>query len=400
MCIASDLRSRPVSPRAGLNPARRPGAIRRGASDAPSHSWVGRWWRPQARGRGLVVAALAAAAIASWPLRAAAVDSAPAVVPTPPASLLVANAAPPAEVSPAPAAARPVAAGPGSSDHAPVSSPRNGGVVAGAAEGGSPALTPSPVGGADTAGRPTAPTAPQKADSAAAAAPSEDLAAARFATTCAGCHSLTGAKLTGPDLTPATAWPLDALRIAVRRMEKNVGPLAPTQVDSLAVLLRAADFRPRVKAAQERIQARFRASLAPADAAVGRALFHGDRPLRNGGLACAACHALNGEGGRLGPDLAGAAARLGGEGPLTSAIEKTAFRVMAPHYGLHPVTAQEALHLGRYLAGVGPASVAAAGPTFVPMGAGAALAGMSALTLWYRRRRPRRSATTFPTEVR
>lgn len=211
---------------------------------------------------------------------------------------------------------------------------------------------------------------------------------------------LTGAKLTGPDLTPATTWPLDPLRTAVRRMEKNVGPLAPAQVESLAVLLRAPDLRSRVKAAQERIQARFRASLAPADANVGRALFHGQQPLRHGGLPCAACHPLSGSGATLGPELAAVATRLGGEAPLTSAIERPAFRVMAPHYALHPVTAQEALHLSRYLATLGPAPAAAGGPPFVPLGAGAGLAGLLALIRWYRRRRPRRHATTFPTEVR
>ena len=38
-----------------------------------------------------------------------------------------------------------------------------------------------------------------------------DAVAGQFAVMCAGCHSLTGAKLNGPELTPATAWPIDQL---------------------------------------------------------------------------------------------------------------------------------------------------------------------------------------------
>lgn len=237
----------------------------------------------------------------------------------------------------------------------------------------------------------TAAPAPRpSAQSTTAATPPADPTAARFAMTCTGCHSLAGAKLTGPDLTPTATWTLDQLRPAVQRMEKNVGPLTATEVESLAVLLRAPGLRDRVLAAQARIQAQFRASLAPPDAAAGRALFEGTLSLRHGGLACAACHQVQGRGGNLGPDLSAVATRLGGEVPLISAVEKAGFRVMAPHYQRHPVTAQEALHLSRYLATLDPAPVPASAIAFVPLGAGAAAAFLLALTTWYRtQRQPR-----------
>jgi mono/diheme cytochrome c family protein len=214
-----------------------------------------------------------------------------------------------------------------------------------------------------------------------------DLTAARFATTCAGCHSLTGARLSGPELTPATSWPLDQLKTAIKRMEKNVGPIMDDQVEALAQLLKSPDVRGRIKAAQERIQAQFMAKMAPPDPVIGRQLFFGTAPLRNGGLPCSACHAAAGTGGSLGPDLTGVFTRLGGQTPLVSAIEKASFKIMAPHYSRHPVTTQEAMHLANYLSTL---DLKAAGPTqaaFMPIGAGAGLALLIGLTFHLRQQR-------------
>ncbi len=221
-----------------------------------------------------------------------------------------------------------------------------------------------------------------------------DLAAARYATMCAGCHSLTGAKLTGPDLTPSMAWPLDQLKAAIKRMEKNVGPLSDEQVEAQARLLQSPDVRQRVQAEQERIQAQFMARMAPADAGVGRSLFFGSIPLRNGGLACVACHAVAGQGGNLGVDLTGVFAKMGGQTPLVSAIEKSAFKIMAPHYQRHPVTPQEALHLAKYLSTLDPKEARPVRAAFVPAGAGLAAALLLGLTLHARSQRARRGRNT------
>jgi len=220
--------------------------------------------------------------------------------------------------------------------------------------------------------------------------PKTDAVAGRFAVMCSGCHSLTGAKLSGPELTPSTGWPLEQLKAAIKRMEKNVGPLTEEQVTELAGFMKAPDIRERLKAEQERIQAQFMARMAPPDAAEGRKLFFGTRSLRHGGLACAACHAVQGVGGSLGVDLTGVAGKMGGETPLVSAIEQAAFKLMAPHYKRHPVTKQEAMHLARFLASLTSSQTAAPRPAFVPWGGGVGLAMMLGLVLTLRQQRRRR----------
>ena len=221
-----------------------------------------------------------------------------------------------------------------------------------------------------------------------------DLAAARFATTCAGCHSLAGLKLTGPELSAATAWPMDQLKTAIKRMEKNVGPLTEEQVAALADLLRSPNVRDRIKAEQERIQTQFMAKMAPPDAAAGHGLFLGKVLLQNGGLACAACHTAAGVGGNLGPDLTGVFTKLGGQTPLISAIEKANFKIMAPHYQRHPVTTQEAMHLAKYFSTLNPKNVVVAGVPFMPVGAGGAIASLVGLTFYFRAQRKNRGRDT------
>lgn len=213
--------------------------------------------------------------------------------------------------------------------------------------------------------------------------PKRDRAATRFMNTCAGCHSLTGLKLNGPELTPTAAWPMTQLQTAIKRMEKNVGPLPDEDVTMLAELLKAPDVRERLKLEEARIQAQFAAKLEPPNATLGRQLFFGSEPFKNGGMACVACHAVAGQGGNLGPDLTGAFAKMG-ETPLVSAIEKTSFKIMAPHYRWHPVTRQEALHLSKYLSTLNPQTAPVVSATFLPVGAGGALAAFIGLALYFR----------------
>ncbi|MEI6084815.1 MAG: c-type cytochrome [Verrucomicrobiota bacterium] len=213
--------------------------------------------------------------------------------------------------------------------------------------------------------------------------PKRDRAATRYMNTCAGCHSLTGLRLNGPELSPTAAWPMTQLQTAIKRMEKNVGPLPDEDVTMLAELLKAPDVRERLKLEEARIQAQFAAKLEPPNATLGRQLFFGSEPFKNGGMACVACHVAAGQGGNLGPDLTGVFAKMG-ETPLVSAIEKTSFKIMAPHYRWHPVTRQEALHLSKYLSTLNPQVGPAATPTFLPVGAGGALAAFIGLALYFR----------------
>lgn len=225
---------------------------------------------------------------------------------------------------------------------------------------------------------------------AAEAAPQRDLAAARFLTTCAGCHSLGGAKLTGPELTPATAWPTDQLKTAIKKMEQKVGPLPDETIAELAELLKSADVRNRLKVEGEKIAAMFMAKMEPADPVKGRELFAGSLPLRNGGLACSACHSAAGKGGNLGPALNGIFTKTGGELPLISAIEQAKFKVMEPHYARHPVTKQEAMHLAKYFSTLNPQETTVPGPAFAPFGAACALAGLGGMVLLLKTQRASR----------
>ena len=217
-----------------------------------------------------------------------------------------------------------------------------------------------------------------------------DAVAGRFATSCAGCHSLTGVKLSGPELSPATGWPVDQLKTAIERMQKNVGPLSNEQVAALAEFLKAPDIRERLKAEQERIQSQFMAKMTPSDPFIGKNLFLGTEPLRNGGLACSACHTSAGMGGNLGPDLTGIFAKVGGMTPLISGIEQAGYKIMAPHYRRHPVTKQEAMHLAKYFSTLDPTQPVPAQASYVPVGGGVALALLVGLVFHFRSQRQSR----------
>ncbi|MCC7142816.1 MAG: cytochrome c [Candidatus Eisenbacteria bacterium] len=242
-------------------------------------------------------------------------------------------------------------------------------------------------------------TAPQpvsgaEVDSTAAEVVREDPGARRYVTACSGCHRLEGAKLNGPALSHVVTWPQEQLRAAIKRMEKNVGPLSEADLTGLTEFLQSTEAKSRLAVQEERIRAQFAKSLAPADARIGGRIFRGEQRLENGGLACAACHRFGGTGGGLGPDLTDAAVRLG-KTPLASGIAGAGYKVMAPHYRLHPITAQEASHLAEFLAApVSPPTRTSAPPLFALAGGGAALAFAGLAAYFARGRRRRGSVRT------
>ena len=175
----------------------------------------------------------------------------------------------------------------------------------------------------------------------------DDPAAQLFSESCSACHTIGQGAGVGPDLLASTQWPKEPLRIAVKRMEDNVGPLTDAQVDGLVELLKAADVKQRL-AALEQPAAEQPAPQPLGSEANGRRLFFGEQPLANGGTPCFACHAVRSRGGNLAADLTAVHARLGPVA-LVSAAAKPPYPTMKAAYAQHPVTPEEALDLAAFL---------------------------------------------------
>jgi cytochrome c2 len=188
-----------------------------------------------------------------------------------------------------------------------------------------------------------------------------------FTQKCSFCHTIGKGALVGPDLAAETSRSREAVAASVASMSKNNITLTQDDIDNLVEFLRdknaAASLEPKAApsgttAAGAISQAVSSGAAAPGTApqavpngskAAGQALFWGEAPLANGGLACASCHSFGAPGSdTLGPDLAGVAARMGPQG-LSIAIEKTSFKVMQAAYKKQPVTSKEARDLTAYL---------------------------------------------------
>jgi mono/diheme cytochrome c family protein len=213
-----------------------------------------------------------------------------------------------------------------------------------------------------------------------------DAGASKFMLSCAGCHSLSGVKLNGPALNNVLTWPPDQLKAAIKRMEKNVGPLSDAHIEALAQFLKDPTANDILKVEQEKIAKMYAAKLDPPSAAIGRALFFGTKPLKNGGLGCATCHNVKGSGGKLGPDLSKVYSKMG-ETPLISAIEKASFKVMEPSYRRHPITKQEAIHLARYFSTLDSNKISSNENSYAMTGVTGAAVFLVGMTVYYRRHR-------------
>lgn len=273
---------------------------------------------------------------------------------------------------------------------------------AGAQEAVAPEASPTPGAGAEaqqTVGDQTPASEPVNgghataadADSAVPAAPEaaaapEDRAAQLFMMKCAGCHTIGGGPLSGPDLKPVQTWPRQNVEPAIKRMEKNVGPISADEMTLLIDLMQVPDAAGRVAEERKRIALIEMAKLEPANGDIGEALFFGRKPLVNRGLSCAACHAVRGRGGNLASDLTGSFVKLG-EAPLSSAIEGVTFPLMKAAYADNAITKQEAIHLVKYLERAGaetgpPARV----PPLHAIGSVGALLAFAGIAQHFRRR--------------
>lgn len=184
---------------------------------------------------------------------------------------------------------------------------------------------------------------------AAGASWASDDAAQLFLDVCAGCHTVGGGELEGPDLAETTTWPRDDLRQAIARMEEEwVGPLEEEQVRGLLDLLSDPQVERRLEQAEELAGSAWAEDLAAADAESGRRLFFGEVRFEAGGVGCYACHAVAERGGNLAADLTDAWGRMGPSSVL-SAIDSPSFPAMKAAYARHPLTRRETAHLAVYL---------------------------------------------------
>lgn len=182
---------------------------------------------------------------------------------------------------------------------------------------------------------------------------------ALFSEKCAGCHSIGGGNLVGPDLAPSAKWSVADLTKAVKDMEKNVGPLTSEEVDSLVEYLRQPQATKAVSESEVKpVKTPLNGELPKLDGpsaavesgsvASGASLFIGDQSFKNGGLSCVACHRVDAAGGDMGPDLTAVSEKMP-LAALVSACEHTPYKIMKDAYKDHTITHQEALDVATYL---------------------------------------------------
>ena len=234
-----------------------------------------------------------------------------------------------------------------------------------------------------------------------------------FATNCASCHTIGGGALTGPDLSGVTeradrAW-LERFLVdpqamidsgdeyARRLVEQARGVVMPripgvdaTMAAKLVDLIEQESALERSRFAGARISDR---PLTAEDVALGRELFLGRAELSGGGPACASCHATSGldllGGGRLGPDLTAAYARLEGRKALSAWLTSPPSPVMQPVFRDKPLAEGEVLSLVAYLEDVARTGREAAPPrklAFVLAGVGLAAVVLALMDLTWRGR--------------
>lgn len=194
-----------------------------------------------------------------------------------------------------------------------------------------------------------------------------------FSQNCAGCHTIGGGRLTGPDLKNVTKrrdreWLLRMIPDPKRMLESGDPTFAELYKEYRGVLMATvagmnrerADALIRLIEEESKLEkSRFAGSqlinrpLLPSDVKDGEALFLGRTRLKNGGPACVSCHGVGAMswlgGGKLGPDLTLAFSRLGGEKPLAAWLVAPGAPTMRPVYAGRPLDPAEILPFVAYL---------------------------------------------------
>lgn len=229
---------------------------------------------------------------------------------------------------------------------------------------------------------------------------------ALFQQYCAGCHTIGGGDLSGPDLLGVAerrdpewlehwlAEPdqmiADGDPIALQLLAQYNNVPMPNQHLSLSEIDALLAYMGVAEAAHP---ADMQPQAAPAgNARAGKDLFTGAKGFANGGTACIACHdtvALGVPGGGLlGPDLTQSAQRYGGEAGLTGVLGTIAFPSMVPIYRDRPLAPQEQVDLAAFLAQTAGEDAPGRGPRHAVLyllAFGAMDVFLVGLFLWHRR---------------
>ncbi len=241
-----------------------------------------------------------------------------------------------------------------------------------------------------------------------------------FKTYCLACHNIGGGRKVGPDLKGvsqrqerewlkgfildptgvlASGDPYAQKMLEESNMAAMTPPpgITPEMADQLLDLIDIESAKPVSQFGMVAVEK----PMTPEMEERGALLFSGEETLSAGGPACVGCHSvepLGGfGGGRLGPDLTEAYARLNGQAALAGWLSAPPSEVMAPVFQKHPLTEGEIDDLIAYLRraglkGSGPDEMPNTGrtiavsPGFVFTGAAFAAAVLFLLQLIWRNR--------------
>ncbi len=195
-----------------------------------------------------------------------------------------------------------------------------------------------------------------------------------YKTNCASCHTIGGGMLTGPDLKNVherqsrewlVKWIVDPEGVlasgdpyAVKLQKesrgavmRNIPGMTPELANALLDFIIAESKKEKSQFAGTQLSNR---PFLPEDIEEGRALFTGQKRLKNGGPACIGCHHVNSlqtifGGGRLGLNLTRAYARIGGRKALSAWLVNPPDLTMNPIFKDKPLDAEEILPLVAFL---------------------------------------------------
>lgn len=189
-----------------------------------------------------------------------------------------------------------------------------------------------------------------------------------FTTRCTACHTFGKGVKVGPDLKGVTerrqrAWLLQFIKssaamigsgdpIAVNLFQEYKQQRMPDWTDLADAQIEGIlDWLAANGPDQQEIDARPAESATLAEIEIGRQLFHGERALAAGGIACASCHSIRnsgGIGGSLGSDLTDIYASYQ-DGAVTQMLRRPCFRLLPESATPAFLSAAETFYLKAYL---------------------------------------------------